>query len=65
MMPVITKTWPGVAGVTIAATIGFDCASGLTLYGKLNAAFQDIGGFDSRMRVARDRNASLYGCFHK
>ncbi len=38
----------------------FDCAGRLTLYGKLEAAFQDIGGFDSRMRVSPDRHPCLY-----
>src|SRR5262249_51328517 len=37
----------------------------LTLYRKLEAAFQHIGGFDSRMRVSRDGHARLYGRFHE
>jgi hypothetical protein len=37
----------------------------LTLYGKLEAAFQDIGGFDSRMRVPPDGHSGLYRRFHK
>ena len=43
----------------------FDCAGRLTLYGKLEAAFQDIGGFDSRMRVPPDRHPCLYCRFDK
>src|SRR5712692_4717656 len=43
----------------------FDCASRLTLYGKLKAAFQDIGGFDSWMRVSRDGCPRLYCRFYK
>ena len=42
-----------------------DCAGRLTLYGKLEAAFQDIGGFDPRMRVSGDGHARLYGRFHE
>src|SRR5262245_50340945 len=37
----------------------------LTLYRKLEAAFQHIGGFDSRMRVSRHGHARLYGRFHE
>lgn len=36
-----------------------------TLYRKLEAAFQDIGGFDSRMLVSRNRHSRLYGRFHQ
>lgn len=43
----------------------FDCAGRLTLYGKLEAAFQDIGGLDSRMRVSPDGHSSLDCRFHK
>ena len=43
----------------------FGCAGRLTLYGKLEAAFQDIGGFDSRMRVSPDRHACLDCRFDK
>ena len=43
----------------------FDCAGRLTLYGKLKAPFQHIGGFDSRMRVPRNFDSSVYCCFHK
>ena len=43
----------------------FDGAGRLTLYGKLEAALQDIGRFDSRMRVSPDGRASLYCRFHK
>ena len=35
------------------------------MYGKLEAAFQDIGGFDSRMRVSPDRHSCLYCRFDK
>jgi hypothetical protein len=35
------------------------------LDGKLEAALQHIGGFDSRMRVARDRHTCVYGRFHE
>src|SRR5882672_683285 len=44
---------------------GFERAGRLTLYGKLEAAFQDIGGFDSRMRVPPDGHSGLYRRFHK
>ena len=44
---------------------GFERAGRLTLYGKLEAAFQDIGGFDSRMRVPPDGHSRLYRRFHK
>src|SRR5206468_11200797 len=43
----------------------FDCAGRLTLYGKLEAAFQDIGGFDSGMRVSPDRHSRLYCGFRE
>jgi hypothetical protein len=39
------------------------CAGCLTLYGKLEAAFQEIGGFDSRVFMPTDRHSSLYCCF--
>ena len=38
---------------------GFERAGRLTLYGKLEAAFQDIGGFDSRMRVPPDGHSGV------
>src|ERR1700674_3052778 len=43
----------------------FDRAGRLTLYGKLEAAFQDIGGFDARMRVSPDCHSRLYCRFHQ
>jgi hypothetical protein len=43
----------------------FDGAGRLTLYGKLEAGFQDIGGLDSRMRVSPDRDSCLYCRFDK
>jgi hypothetical protein len=52
-------------GRYLEAIACFDCAGRLTLYGKLEAAFQDIGGFDSRMRVSPDRHSRLYCRFHK
>ena len=36
-----------------------DCAGRLTLYGKFEAAFQDVGGFDPRMRVSPTRHPGL------
>jgi hypothetical protein len=36
----------------------------LTLDGKLEAAFQDVGRFNPRMRVPADRNTRLYCRFH-
>ena len=39
----------------------FHRAGRLTLYGKFEAAFQDVSGFDSRMRVSRD-GGSLFYC---
>ena len=44
---------------------GFERAGRLTLYGKLEAAFQDIGGLDSRMRVPPDGRSGVYRHFHK
>ena len=44
---------------------GFHCAGCLTLYGKLEAAFQEIGGFDFRVCMPTDRHSSLYCRFHK
>src|SRR2546426_9303978 len=49
----------------LEAIAWFEHAGRLTLYGKLEAAFQDIGGFDTRMRVSRDGYLRLYGRFHK
>ena len=43
----------------------FEYAGRLTLYGKLETTFHDIGGFDSRMRVSPDRHSRLYCRFHK
>ena len=42
-----------------------DRAGRLTLDRKLEAAFHHIGGFDSRMRVSRDRDPRLDYCFHE
>jgi hypothetical protein len=64
----------GVAGLTprmrrfgryLEGIACLDSAGRLTLYGKLETAFQDIGGFDSRMRVSPDGRSSLYCRFHK
>ena len=49
----------------LEAIAWFDCAGWLTLYGKFEAAFQNIGRFDSRVRVSRDRHAGLYCSFYK
>jgi hypothetical protein len=43
----------------------FDCAGLLTLYRELEAAFQDVARFDSRMRVPTDGHTRLYCRFHK
>src|SRR5262249_55385466 len=42
----------------------FDRAGRLPLDRQLEAAFHDIGGFDSRMRVSGDGHARLYRRFH-
>src|ERR1700716_894066 len=64
----------GVAGLTtsmrrfgrdLERVAVFERAGRLTLYGKLEAAFQDKGGFDSRMRVPPDGHSGLYRRFHK
>src|SRR5262245_19997492 len=52
-------------GRDVEAIAFFERAGRLTLDGKLEAAFQHIGGFDPRMRVSRDRHARLYGRFHE
>ena len=51
-------------GRYLEAIAWFDCAGWLTLYGKFEAAFQNICRFDSRMRVPPDRYASVYRRFH-
>jgi hypothetical protein len=52
-------------GWDVEAIAFFEHAGRLTLYGKLEAAFQHIGGFDPRMRVSRDGHPRLYGRFHE
>src|SRR5947209_1842908 len=52
-------------GRYLEAIAFFDRAGRLPLDGKLEAAFHDISGFDSRMRVSGDGNARLYRRFHE
>lgn len=52
-------------GRYLEAIAYFEYAGRLTLYGKLETTFHDIGGFDSRMRVSPDRHSRLYRRFHK
>jgi hypothetical protein len=47
-------------GRDVEAIAFFDRAGRLTLDGKLEAAFQHIGGFDPRMRVPRDGRPALW-----
>src|SRR6202030_4709067 len=66
----------GLCGAGLAARMGrfrrylegvalLDGAGRLALHGKLEAGFQDIGGFDARMGVPPDRHARLDGRFDK
>jgi hypothetical protein len=48
-------------GRYLEAITGFDRAGRLTLNGKPEAAFQHVGGFDSRVRVSPDRGRKLGG----
>ena len=43
----------------------FDRTGRLALYGKFEGAFEDVSGFDSRMRVPRHGHAGLDRCFYK
>src|SRR6266487_2124712 len=67
---------PGLGGARLAtrmrrfgryleAIACLECPGRLTLYWKLETAFQDIGGFDSRMRVPPDGYSRFYRRFHK
>ena len=42
-----------------------DCAGRLTLYGKFEAAFQDISGFDPGVRVSSNGHPWLNRRFHQ
>jgi hypothetical protein len=59
------STRMGRFGRYLEAIAYFEYAGRLTLYGKLETTFHDIGGFDSRMRVSPDRHSRLYRRFHK
>ena len=49
----------------LEAIAWFDCAGWLTVYRKFEAAFQNVGRFDSRVRVSRDRHTGVYCRFYK
>ena len=47
-------TCMGRLGRYLEGIASFDRAGRLTLYGKFEGAFEDVSGFDSRMRVSRN-----------
>ena len=55
----------GRLGRYLEAIACFDRACRLALYWKLETALQDVGGFDSRMRVAPDSHPRVYGRVHE
>jgi hypothetical protein len=48
----------------LEAIASFEHAGLLPLYGKLEAALQDISRLDSRVRMPTDRHTRLDGRFH-
>jgi hypothetical protein len=48
----------------LEAITRFEHTGRLPLYGKLEAAFQNISRLDSRVRMPTNRHTRLYGRFH-
>jgi hypothetical protein len=63
-LPGLPPAW-GVSGGIWKPSPAWIMRVGLTLDGKLEAALQDVGGFDSRMRVAPDSHPRVYGRVHE
>src|SRR5215510_9634679 len=62
--PGLPPAW-GVSGGIWKPSPFFDHPGRLPLDGELEAAFYDVRGFDSRMRVSGDGHARLYRRFHE
>ena len=54
----------GRLGRYLEGIASFDRADRLTLYGKFEGAFEDVSGFDSRMRMSRNGGSLFYCRLH-
>jgi hypothetical protein len=54
----------GCDGRDLKTIAGLDHTGWLTFYGKFEAAFQDIRGFDTGMSMARSGYSGLNFCFN-